>query len=460
MWRRDVRPFSQKQIDLMTTFADQAVIAIENVRLFTELEAKNHDLTEALEQQTATSEILRVISSSPTDVQPVFDTIAESAARLCDGRVRWVTDSTASCSTSAPITTYRRESSSAPARLSHAARAGQRERPSDARPAGRCTFADIATDPEYAAPGLGAGRLSERCSAVPMLRDGTPIGDDHASARTRRGRSRDKQIELLKTFADQAVIAIENVRLFTELEAEQPRPDRGAGAADGDQRDPAGHRQLADRRPAGVRHDRRERRCGCARRTSASVVRFDGELFRTWSRTACSPEGVEALRAISRCGRTRRATHRPGHARARAVVHMPTCWTIPSTRSHDGTGAAATAASLAVPMLREGEPIGVIIVCAARGRARSPTSRSTLLETFADQAVIAIENVRLFRSWRPRNRDLTEALEQQTATSEILQRHQPLADRHPAGASTRSSGARRGCASADRRVHLPVRWRR
>ena len=84
MWRREVKPFTENQISLLKTFADQAVIAIENVRLFNEIQVRNRDLTEALEQQTATGKILEVIASSPTEIQPVLDAIADSAARLCD----------------------------------------------------------------------------------------------------------------------------------------------------------------------------------------------------------------------------------------------------------------------------------------------------------------------------------------------------------------------------------------
>jgi signal transduction histidine kinase len=212
----DSGPIPKSQEELLQTFADQAVIAIENVRLFNELEARNRELTEALEQQTATGEILRVISQSPTDVQPVFDTIAEAAMTLCGA-------------TSANVFTF-------DGKLLHAAaihivspggvEAIRRIFP---RPPDRGTAAsravltravvaipDTSADPDYAleeAPEWGY----RSALGIPLMREGVPIGA-MALGRSEPGAFPEKLIALLKTFADQAVIAIENVRLFRELE--------------------------------------------------------------------------------------------------------------------------------------------------------------------------------------------------------------------------------------------------
>jgi GAF domain-containing protein len=217
MRRGEVQPFTDKQIELAKIFADQAVIAIENVRLFTELEAKNRDLTESLEQQTATAEILRVISRSPTDVQPVFDTIARNAARLCEANYSGVHPFDGELLTMAAAHGFTPGDFVA-AQANFPRRAGRESA------VGRAVLTraavhihDVTRDPEYRFP--AQAQIGYRTIlGVPMLREGVPIGAVAIWRREVRPFS-EAQIALVTTFAAQAVIAVENVRLFKELEA-------------------------------------------------------------------------------------------------------------------------------------------------------------------------------------------------------------------------------------------------
>ncbi|HKF65160.1 MAG TPA: GAF domain-containing protein, partial [Vicinamibacterales bacterium] len=211
VYRTEVRAFSDAQIKLLEIFAHQAAIAIENVRLFTELQARNRDLT-------ATSEILRVISRSPTDVQPVFDTIAEHAMRLCATAVAAVSMFDGSLIHLSALANVSREGVDSLQQAFPVA-------PGRGSAVGRVILTgdvveipDVLSDPEYQLTGP-AHVAKFRCAlGVPMLHQGRAIGVI-AVGRSEPGTFSEEQIQLLKTFADQAVIAIENVRLFKELQA-------------------------------------------------------------------------------------------------------------------------------------------------------------------------------------------------------------------------------------------------
>ena len=411
IWRSFVEPFTDRQIELVKTFADQAVIAIENVRLFKELRDRNRDLTEALEQQTATSEILRVIASSPTDLQPVLDTIVASAARVCSGddvNIRLVEGN---------VLRPGAQHGSLP--VFHTP-----ELPIDPRSVlGRCVIdresihVDMFSEAgaEFPMSRLSAERAGVRTVlATPLLREGVPIGafmirrvEVHAFS--------EKQIALLKTFADQAVIAIENVRLFKELQ------DRNRDLTEALEQQTATSKilEVIASSPTDIQPVLDTVIANAVRLAGAKlghVRQYDGELLRVVAHYGEMPEMVATLYS-----NPLRPT--PGSPLGRALIERNPIQVLdaqveagPHMFLARRTGARTV---LAVPLLREGTPIGTITIL--RDFVEAFTERQIdLVKTFADQAVIAIENVRLFQELQARNRDLTEALEQQTATSEIL----------------------------------------
>jgi GAF domain-containing protein/CheY-like chemotaxis protein len=411
--RRVVKPFTPAQIDLVKAFADQAVIAIENARLLGELQTKNAALVEALEQQTATSNILRAISSSPTDVQPVFDTIVRNAVQLCGARFgvlhRFDGEQlhlAAHDVTSEVLEILRRAYPMRPSRSQISGRAILTRSVAEIR--------DVLEDPEYQRDMAAAGQWRSLL-AVPMLRaNGSPIGTIVVQ-RSEPGPFAANLIEMLRTFANQAVIAVENVRLFTELERRNSelRVALEQQTATSELLKVVG-RSTFDLQP--VFETLAENAVRLCDAKQAFVFRFDGQVLRVVATHNASPE----LRAFFE--RNPIAPGR-GSVAGRTALEQRTLHIEDIRTDSERTWAAHQVdpirTVLTIPMLRGNELLGVIGV--NRHEVRLFTdSQVALLETFADQAAIAIENARLLSELQTKNADLTEALEQQTATSEIL----------------------------------------
>src|SRR5262249_19804588 len=414
--KREPGPFSPNEVALLQTFADQAVIAIENVRLFNETK-------EALERQTATSEILKVISSSPTDVQPVFDTIVSSVVTLCDGLFSALFQFDGELLHLVAHHNYTREALDAAHRVFPA-------RPTRAFGAGRAILEravvqipDVELDPEYRQHEVSRAIGWRSGLFAPMLRDGARIGVIMVT-RAEAGSFTDKQIALLQIFADQAVIAIENVRLFKELQ----QKNRDLTEALDRQTATAEILRVISSSPTAIEPvfetivQSALRLCRGGR---VALFTFDGHLIHASAFANVDPAAIEA--------HLRRFPMPPDRASAAGrailageIVQIPDVLADPQYALIAEMQTADIRSNTAVPMLRDGRVVGTINVGRPEPGLLSD-GEIALLQTFADQAVIAIENVRLFTELQEKNTALTEAhgrvteaLDQQTATSEIL----------------------------------------
>jgi signal transduction histidine kinase/CheY-like chemotaxis protein/putative methionine-R-sulfoxide reductase with GAF domain len=399
IWRHEVRPFTEDQVRLLETFACQAVIAIENVRLFQALQERNHDLADALGQQTATSEILRVISSSPTDLKPVFETIVTSAARLCEAHFAFVMLNEdgrlnlAARTECTPEFAAFLKGGKPPNRATTTGRAALERKP--------VQVLDFLSEPEAVITEAHRIENVRTVLAVPMCRGNDLLGVFSVWRREVRPFTED-QIRLLETFASQAVIAIENVRLFRALQ------ERNHDLADALGQQTATSEILrvissshTDALPVFETIVRNAvALCGSV---FANVFRYDGELLHYVASHNTGTDYVELLQS--------KYPMRPDMSQVsgrvmlnKSIVRIEDVRLDPDYDQRFPV-AIGWRRMLGVPMLREGQPLGAIIV----GWAESgpiPKAQEDLLRTFADQAVIALENVRLFDEIQDKSRQL------------------------------------------------------
>jgi signal transduction histidine kinase len=402
IYRQDVRPFSDKQIELVQNFGNQAVIAIENTRLLNELRQRTDDLSESLEQQRATAEILGVISSLPADVQPVFDTIVRSFALLCgsvfgaiytfDGEL--VHFASAYGFSSEQLATLKAKY---PVRVDDPSVLSSRAILTKAP----VHIHDVMSDPHYDRE-HAALMGSRRLLAVPMLREGVPLGAIVA-AWGEAGATPKQHEDLLKVFAAQAVIAIENVRLLNELRESLQQQTATADVLKVISRSTFDLKSVLQ-----TLVESAGRLCGA---DYATITRQrDGVLFFAEA-YGYSSEFIEYVKAMSVERGRGTATGRA--LLERQVIHLADVLADPDYTWAEAQRLGGYRTVLAVPMLREGVPMGVLTL--TRSEVRPFTDKQIeLVQTFADQAAIAIENVRLFEEIQDKSRQLAEASERKS----------------------------------------------